>query len=43
VEITPDPKLRAFYMELADFEANHTDFLERKIEEAHRGARADSA
>ena len=36
VERTPDRNLRSMYAELANFEADHTEFLRRKLNEAKR-------
>jgi rubrerythrin len=33
-EITPETKLRRLYMELAEFEADHVEYLEKKLEES---------
>lgn len=38
VERTKDRPLRAIYAELANFEADHTEFLQRKLNEAKRAA-----
>lgn len=35
-ETTPDRHLRAIYAELAEFETDHTSFLQKKISEAER-------
>jgi rubrerythrin len=35
-ETTEDPELRALYREFVDFEANHSDWLEKKVSEARR-------
>jgi rubrerythrin len=37
-EMTEDTELRALYRELADFETDHTDWLQRKMDEARRAA-----
>ncbi len=36
VETTRDRALRAIYAELANFEADHTEFLQRKLDDAKR-------
>ena len=36
-EHTPDPKLRKLYKELAEFETEHVEFLERKLSETPAG------
>ncbi|MBZ5628963.1 MAG: ferritin family protein [Acidobacteriia bacterium] len=36
VEKTPDRNLRSMYAELANFEADHTEFLRRKLNDARR-------
>jgi rubrerythrin len=36
-EQTPDPKLHKFYKELAEFETDHVEFLERKLSEITAG------
>jgi len=35
-QITEDAELRALYRELADFETNHADFLQKKMDDARR-------
>ena len=35
-ETTDDPELRTVYREFVDFEANHSDWLEKKVSEARR-------
>jgi len=43
-EVTHEPRLRAVYLELADFETDHTQLLTRKLAEAERAVgEADSA
>lgn len=42
-EITPDRKLRDFYLELAEFESDHIEFLELKIAQARLSSRNDVA
>ncbi|MFB3915951.1 MAG: ferritin family protein [Terriglobales bacterium] len=42
-DITSDSKLRSFYLELAEFESDHVEFLERKIEREKRTGRSDIA
>jgi rubrerythrin len=36
VERTPDRNLRSMYAELANFEADHTEFLRRRLNEVKR-------
>ena len=35
-QITEEPEMRALYKEFAEFETNHSDWLEKKVSEARR-------
>jgi len=41
VETTDDPEMRAFYREFVDFEAGHTDFLQKTLDHLRRSSPAD--